>query len=438
MTEPARPDATRSRPGGRAVRAPDEAAAFAVLTGPQAGDLLAAALGTTSERLEWRVDAVHHRPGDGVTVGYVVAQGGHGGDDGGDHGGDHGGARSGRGHGGAHGAGTRHGGTVEYLLASSSRSAPRDAPGVLVAHGPAGEVLVWRHPDDPMLPALRRACDPGLLAQALPGDWPVSTLELVGYRPLRRAVVRAERDGVTWYVKVLRPRDGHADDVVARHLLLGAAGVPVPRVAYASDDGLVVLEALGGTPLLDVLVAGRTPALAVVLEVLARFPADALALPERRPWSSRARAYASALEVRPALAGRAHAVAAGVRAGLRSTDAGPVVPTHGDLHEGQLLVDGSGRVTGLLDVDTVGPGHLVDDVACLLAHVHAVHPSTPTLGDALRRWADEARAFVDLEALRVRVAGVLLSLAAGAVPVGADEPHTDSERLLTAAEAWLP
>lgn len=417
MTEPVRPEAPLPRPGGRAARAPDEAAAFAVLTGPQAGDLLASVLGTTSARLDWRVEAVHHRPGDGVTVGYVVAT-------------------RGPGHAGGNGAAAQA--TVEYVLASSSRSAPRDAPGVVVAHGPAGEVLVWRHPDDPVLPALRRACDPALLAYALPGDWPITSLELVGYRPLRRAVVRAERDGVTWFVKVLRPRDGHADDVVARHQLLGAAGVPVPRVAYASDDGLVVLEALAGAPLLDALVAGRAPALADVLEVVARFPQEALALPHRRPWSSRARAYAGALEVRPALAGRAHAVAAGVRAGLRSTDAGPVVPTHGDLHEGQLLVDEAGRVTGLLDVDTVGPGHLVDDVACLLAHVHAVHPSTPALGEVLRRWTDEAQAFVDLEALRVRVAGVLLSLAAGAVPVGADEPHTDSERLLTAAEAWLP
>jgi len=402
MNDPAHPPV---HPGGRESPA-SEAEVFALLTGPGAGDLLAAVLASAGGYVEsWSVDAVHHRPGDGVTVGYVVTTGP---------------------------------GAVEYLLASSSRTAPRGGPGVLRAHGPVGDVLVWRHPDDPALPALRRACDPLLLAAELPGQGLVTALDLVAYRPLRRAVVRAERDGATWYVKVLRPGDGHAADVVARHALLSGAGVPVPRVAWASDDGLVVLEALHGTPLLDVLLTGWVPPLVDVLDVLARMPAEVLALPERRPWSTRARAYAGALEVRPALAGRAHAVAAGVREGLRRTDPGPVVPTHGDLHEGQLLLDESGRVSGLLDVDTVGPGHLVDDVACLLAHVHAVHPTTPELGDVLARWATEAAAFVDPDALRVRAAGVLLSLAAGAVPVGADEPHTDSDRLLAAAETWLP
>lgn len=384
---------------------PDEGTALAVLTDAEIGELLAAALGTTGAELaSWRVDAVHHRPGDGVTVGYVVQ------------------LRS---------------GALEYLLASSSRSCPRDVPGTLVARGPAGTVVVWRHPDDPLLPALRRACDPALLAPSLPGTGAVTALELIGYRPLRRAVVRAERDGVPWFVKVLRPHDGNAADVVARHQLLSDEGVPVPRVAYAAEDGLVVLEALPGRPLLDALVAGTTLALADVLTVVQGFPAEVLNLPARRPWSSRARAYAGALEVRPALAGRAHAVAAGVLAGLRSTDPGPVVPTHGDLHEAQVLVDDAGHVTGLLDVDTAGPGHLVDDVACLLAHLLAVRPMTPELGAVARCWTDEAAGYVDPAALRVRVAGVLLSLAAGALPPDLDAPADDSERMLYAAEACL-
>ncbi|CAM5784837.1 Aminoglycoside phosphotransferase domain-containing protein OS=Cellulomonas persica OX=76861 GN=CPE01_09740 PE=4 SV=1 [Cellulomonas persica] len=141
--------------------------------------------------------------------------------------------------------------------------------------------------------------------------------------------------------------------------------------------------------------------------------------------------------MRPALAGRAHAVAAGVRSGLRSTDPGPVVPTHGDLHEAQLLVDGTGRVSGLLDVDTAGPGHLVDDVACLLAHLHAVRPLTPELVAVAQCWTAEAAGIVDQGALRVRVAGVLLSLAAGALPPDPAAPADDSERMLAAAEAFL-
>ena len=74
-------------------------------------------------------------------------------------------------------------------------------------------------------------------------------------------------------------------------------------------------------------------------------------------------------------------------------DLGPVVATHGDFHEGQLTVTRVGegwRPSGLLDVDTVGPGHRVDDLACLVAHaiaagaVHEAHlaMSTADLLDA--------------------------------------------------------
>lgn len=404
MTTTHRGDDHAARRGSRHAPAPaaaDEAAALAVLTGAGAGDLLAAALGTAALAPgSWRVDAVHHRPGDGVTVGYAV----------------------------------QRGDAAEYLLASSSRSCPRGVPGTLVATGPAGDVVVWRHPDDPLLPALRRACDPALLAPALAGSGPVTALDLVGYRPLRRAVVRAERDGVPWFVKVLRPADGNAADVVARHRLLAAAGVPVPHVARADDDGLVVLHALPGTPLLHALLEGADVPLEHVLAVVQALPATALDLPVRRPWSARARSYGHALAVRPALAERAQGLADAVRRGLRRTDAGPVVPTHGDLHEGQLLVGADARPTGLLDVDTVGPGHLVDDVACLLAHLHAVRPPTPAVLAVAAAWTEQAAGFVDPDALRVRTAGVLLSLAAGALPADAAAPHDEAERLLTAAE----
>jgi hypothetical protein len=90
------------------------------------------------------------------------------------------------------------------------------------------------------------------------------------------------------------------------------------------------------------------------------------------------------------------------------------------------------RPSGLLDVDTVGPGHRVDDLACLVAHAIALGPA----GEAVaRRWEQAARAVVDPEALAVRTAGALLSLAAGAV----HEAHLamSTADLLDAAEARL-
>ena len=43
-------------------------------------------------------------------------------------------------------------------------------------------------------------------------------------------------------------------------------------------------------------------------------------------------------------------------------------PTHGDFHEGQLFVS-KGLITGMLDIDTMGPGRRADDLACMIAHL---------------------------------------------------------------------
>ena len=122
-----------------------------------------------------------------------------------------------------------------------------------VLDGPRERVLAWRHPHDPALPALGRGCTPAALAEVLPGTGPVESLELVGYRPLRRAVLRAVRGDRTLYVKVLRPGHGSGGvrDVVDRHAALARAGLPVPAVLASTDDGLVVLEQAAGVPLVE-------------------------------------------------------------------------------------------------------------------------------------------------------------------------------------------
>ena len=78
-------------------------------------------------------------------------------------------------------------------------------------------------------------------------------------------------------------------------------------------------------------------------------------------------------------------------------------------------------MAALLDVDTVGPGHRVDDLACLVAHAVALGPPGQAVA---RRWERQAGEVTDPVALAVRTAGVLLSLAAGAVhqpgPAAAD------------------
>ncbi|ROS31821.1 phosphotransferase [Cellulomonas sp. PhB150] len=390
--------------GGGPLALDEGAAALAALTGPTGEQLLDLALGTAGlRRVAARVHEVQHRPGDGVTVGFVVDV--------------------------EAPDGQR---AQEYLHLSSTRGRdiPPDAPRVVTLESPDGRVVAWRHPHDPALPALGTACDLGALAAVLPGDGPVTALELVGYRPLRRAVLRVECGGAVHWVKVLRPGGrGGADDVRHRHALL--ADLPVPAVTAATDDGLVVLAPADGVPLLEAIVAddARGLELDALSDLLDRVPAAAAALPARTAWSDRAARYAEAVAVDPALAARAHALADLV---AQDVDLGPVVATHGDFHEGQLMVRSGATgwvVAGLLDVDTVGPGHRVDDLACLLAHALALGEAGRPVAD---RWWRQAVALVDERALRVRTAGVLLSLAAGAVHRPGVGPSADA--LLTDAE----
>jgi hypothetical protein len=380
------------------------AVALAALTGPTGEELLDLALATAGlRRVDARVHDVQHRPGDGVTVGFVVDV--------------------------EAPDGQR---AQEYLHLSSTRGRdiPPDAAGVVTLQSADGRVVAWRHPHDPALPALAAACDPDALAASLPGDGPVTALELVGYRPLRRAVLRAERGGVVHWVKVLRPGGrGGADDVRDRHALL--ADLPVPTVTASTGDGLVVLSAADGLPLLDAIAVddARGLELDALADLLDRLPAEAATLAPRRAWSDRASRYADAVAVDPALADRAAALA---RVVAEDVDLGPVVATHGDFHEGQLTVrrdPGGWAIAGLLDVDTVGPGHRVDDLACLLAHALALGEAGRPVAD---RWWHQALALVDERALRVRTAGVLLSLAAGSVHRSGVGLSADA--LLTVAE----
>ena len=202
-----------------------EADVLELLTGPGAREPLSLAVATVQAELaDHEVHSVQHRPGDGVTVGYRVW------------------------------LRTASGDLIEdYVLLSSTagRDVPDDAAHVVSMQGPSGRLLGWRHPHDPALPGLEVACDPVALEHVVPGSGPVTSIELLGYRPLRRAVVRAVRDGRTAYVKVLRPAAGRggAPDVLHRLAVLAEAGLPVPAVLAAQSDGLVVLEEVVGTPL---------------------------------------------------------------------------------------------------------------------------------------------------------------------------------------------
>lgn len=371
----------------------------------------AAALGSSLE--QWSLLRVHHRPGAGVTGIYAVRY--------------------------VHG-----GGRLDAFLCVTTGQVPGHPHRSVRLRGPKDEALLaWSHPHDPMLPGMSWACSAESVGAALfEGRTP--NIEAVSYRPLRRAVLHAEGGGTSRFLKVLRR--GHAGPLGRRHELLLGSGVPAPQPVESPGEDVLVTEAAEGTPLAAQLMADGARELEplALVDLLGRFPRAAMDLPARQPWASRVADYARGAEaVLPEEAGRIADLAVRVHRLVAAAPAGPTVPTHGDFYEGNLLVT-DGEVTGLLDVDALGPGHLVDDLACFLAHL-AVLPSLDEryvhVPLTLERFQEAYENVVDGAALYARAAGVALTLVAGAklsAPVRAGWSwQEDAYRRLAVAENFL-
>jgi hypothetical protein len=232
------------------------------------------------------------------------------------------------------------------------------------------------------------------------------TLELVAYRPTRRAVLRATgQSGRVQYIKVVRP--GALADLVGRHRMLTAAGVPAPAVVAEEATGMAVLTEGQGESLARVLHRGPGPLTDSVLFALTRtldmLPASAMQLARRSAWSERSTHYAhAAATVLPEASARTQALAVGVEQLLTAGPPQPVVPVHGDFYEANVLMDpreGIANVSSLLDVDSLGPGYRSDDLACLLGHVsvlvHLAPDRYPAVPHVLARWTQLCEQMVD-------------------------------------------
>ncbi|MBT0771167.1 aminoglycoside phosphotransferase family protein [Kineosporia sp. J2-2] len=394
--------------------------ALDMLTGPDAAELLEAAVSTAGGRLEgWRVTQVDHR-GAVTTVAYAAT------------------------------VQWPTGRTDDVLGATSLAPGdePPRIPGTLTLSDGQNRVCVWRLPDDPGLPGLATAMNQQALSSLLTSfglDSSGLRTDLVSYRPKRRAVIRISAAGGVIYAKVLPPGDVEA--LHRRHEMLHGAGVPVPHSLGWTDDGLLLLENLPGTPLRRRLLApgpdltAGLPDPHDVIGVLDRFPPGVLGLNRRRPWSRRAPQYAAMVgEALPAEAERARQLAAVVAEGLRHTGLGSD-PTHGDFYEAQMMVDPAGRLVGLLDVDTVGPGSRADDLACALAHCEALALSSPRHADRSlamsRLWRPVFERQVPAEQLRLSTAGVLMSLATGPHRVQRPNWEDATSRMLDRIEDML-
>jgi hypothetical protein len=335
--------------------------------------------------------------------------------------------------------------TRESLAATTGARIPVGA--TVLESGTGGDrvaVGVWRWPLDPALPALAwasRAAPAGArLGELGLTDGPVR-LRLRSYRAGRRAVVEATTGTGTLFLKVVRP--AAVGRLVERHAVLDGA-VPVPPVLAATDDGVVVLPGLAGTPMRE-LVAGdgaglpSATALDALLDALPDAAARVTAVGRSRPGDAHGRVgdHAAVLSlVAPELGPRLDRLVGVLGAADRGEH--PEVPVHGDFYESQLLV-ADGAVAGLLDVDTVGRGHRIDDWATLLGHLALLETILPAPATAARYRAElEEQALRRWPAaqLRPRVAAVLVGLATGPFRVLQRDWPALTEARIALAERW--
>lgn len=313
----------------------------------------------------------------------------------------------------------------ETLLAATVHSGTLPGTVPVVAETDEGdlEVSVWRYPFDPLVIGLPDAVVAEKLSEIFgPGAADSMKLEVVAYRPTERAVVRAEDGaGRVRYIKAVRP--DAAEALIKRHSDLRALGLPVPEVIDAdAATGLVVLAELPGMTLRERIKSNTPPwphadDLLALMERIGSVPAEDLP-----PVPGRVRdaiGHARLLErVAPDVRKQLGELVERFTLELPVAEARSGRVVHGDLHEGQVIVDEDGRITGLLDIDDLGPGDPYDDLATLLAHLRfrAMRAGEED-GGPIRSYADRLRsafgAHADPRHLDLAVAAVLVGLATG-------------------------
>jgi hypothetical protein len=281
-------------------------------------------------------------------------------------------------------------------------------------------VAVWRFPNDPYLPGLPSAISTERVRELLDRlGAPAGevTLYTRAYRPSRRAVVevRIEAPGAAGRVLYLKVLAGdRATELAGVHRAL-TPFAPVPGVVgVAERQGILALEALPGRTLRAALVEGwALPSASSLVDLAARVASSGLvSRRDPRGFADPRRHVAGLAALVPERRSELEQLAAAA-----ATLDGPLVPVHGDLHDGQLLLDDDGHVTGLLDVDGAGTGLLVQDVGNLVAHIEVVGEIWPDAAARASTYAGEvAAAFQPLvgeEALARATAGAWIGLATG-------------------------
>ena len=343
------------------------------------------------------------------------------------------------------------GGVLEGILSTTVEEDGASVPGalvrldLLVERGGADVVeevwfaavtqgavsTVWRHPDDPLLPGLRIVADPSSAARLIGVESDRIEVAMVAMRAGRRGMVRISQRDRRWFAKVVPPDE--LDGVVSRHRHIaqsGAIGV-APVFAVEAEAGIVIFDALGGKTL-DT--RESWPTAAEVVKLVEHLADIHLPGTLARLVPDPVRAATAILGGRSTNA-REHDMAARLAAAPPGERFATV---HGDLHPGQVLVDSSGHITGLVDLDEVGIGEPAADlarwlVAARLRHEFAEGPSRAHLAAI----ADRAMAGSAPERFAALVASLFVTASDTAWRRGATGRHVMGPRILDLAATVL-
>ena len=188
-----------------------------------------------------------------------------------------------------------------------------------------------------------------------------------------------------------------------------------------------------------------------LVALLDRLPASMYSLSLRPPWTESVEFYAgivssSVPELGPRLDALVRAIRDGLAALEQRMDMRPHDVVHGDFYEAQVFVE-NGKVVGLLDIDTVGPGRRADDLACLLAHLCVLavdgyagridRGMLERVEDAFHTWHEVFAERVDPTEVALRSAGVVLSLATGPHRQQEAAWEAATEAIVRVAEEWV-
>lgn len=314
-----------------------------------------------------------------------------------------------------------------------------DAPegGVVVGDGDH-HLTIWRVPDDPFLPALRAALDPGVatsIVEDLGGELRDASTRLRAYRPTRRAVIEVLGSGHRLYFKLVKPK--RLEALYRRHAdLYGILPVPEP-LGISKDLGLLVMPTMQGTTLREVLEDPTQPLPdpAVVTQLRDHIPELDFMTKTASSIETLPTQAALLATLLPDQAGRIQ----GIVDEIGDDEGGGLVPVHGDFHEAQLMC-GDGQIIGVLDVDTVGLGHPADDAAVMIAHLFlwaTLSSQRARVIDYATRLLAQWDAVLDPVDLRKRVAARLMGLASGPFRAQADDWPIQVSLRIDLAAAWV-